>query len=328
MRLAHILLLTLVVIILAGSATAAGNPADGLALYLPLTTDLRDHSANRHPVEVVGNVELRGEGAYFGGRRDWLEAPHIPLNERPFAVALWVRDESEERVVGLVEQFDLDRYNLHFSLFLRENRQPYFGFQHNDLMSPLNIPWEAEWRHLVFQFTGEFQQIWINGRLICSRRTTAYQGTGGVTSIGKVPRWSGLSGKDLVGYLREVRIYQRTLAVEEIAELSDARWLPGGAVQLAASDGNAKSGKPTKQHASLASMLPENAALPFLEIDGKRITVNGRPGQVYELQGTTDFNTWTPLGQSTNEIGRVTYVESEDAPAMQFYRVLVVNAAE
>ncbi len=315
----------LAVFALCFATAATAGIADGLALYLPLTGDLRDHSANRHPIVNVGNVELKPEGAWFAGRKDWLEAPFIALNERPYAVAMWIKETTLNRQVGLVEQFDLNQRGRHLHLMLRGNRQPYFGHYARNLASPVSVPREQEWLHVVFQYDGEAQQIWIDGRLVVSMRAEPYHGTFGVTAIGKAPRWSNVESQDFVGFMREVRFYHRTLAVEEIAELSDARWLPGSAGQLAASDGKAGS---AKERSPLAAMLPENRKLPFLEIDGKRITVNGRPGQVYELQGTGDFNTWTPLGRSTNETGRVTYVESDDAPSMQFYRVMVVNAAE
>lgn len=304
-------------------ATARADIADGLFLHLPLTADLKDHSPNRHPIANVGKVEIRPEGAWFGGRKDWLEAPFIDLHDRPFAVAMWIKETTLHRQVGLVEQFDLNQRARHLHLMLRGNRQPYFGLLGRDSASPLSVPREQAWMHLVFQFTGEFQQIWIDGRLMVSLRSAPYRGTFGVTAIGKAPRWSNVNAEDFVGFMREVRFYHRALAVEEITELSDARWLPGSAGQLAASDNTAKelSNKPAP-----ASMLPENAALPFLEIDGKRITVNGRPGQIYELQGTSDFDTWSPLGRSTNETGRVTYVEGGDTPEMQFYRVLVVDS--
>ena len=89
-------------------AAEAGELGKGLALYLPLTTDLKDHSPAALPIKVVGGVHLNAEGAVFGGK-DWLEAPHIALNGRPFAIAFWMRDTTDEQSVGLVEQIDPDK---------------------------------------------------------------------------------------------------------------------------------------------------------------------------------------------------------------------------
>ncbi len=307
------------------TTAARADIAEGLSLYLPLTRDLQDHSPNKHPIANVGNVEIKPEGAWFGGRKDWLEAPFIDLHERPYAVAMWIKETTLNRQVGLVEQFDMARRNRHLHLMLRGNRQPYFGHYARNLASPVSVPRDEEWMHVVFQYTGEFQQIWIDGHLVASLRAEPYRGTYGVTAIGKAPRWSNVESKDFVGYLREVRFYQRTLTVEEIAGLSEKHWVSGEQptkASFAATDGPAK---PVPGLSAFAASLPEDRALPFLEIDGKRITVNGRPGQVYELQGTSDFKTWTPLGTSTIETGRVVYVESEDSPGMQFYRVAVLG---
>jgi RNA polymerase sigma factor (sigma-70 family) len=102
----------------------------------------------------------------------------------------------------------------------RENRQPYFGLYQQDQISPVGVPWEQEWMHIVFQHTGQFQQIWINGRLLASFRAEPYQGVSGVTAIGKAPRWANVPARDFVGHMRDVRIYHRQLEPAEIGLLS------------------------------------------------------------------------------------------------------------
>jgi len=77
-------------------AAEADELGKGLALYLPLTTDLKDHSPATLPIKVAGGVHLSAEGAVFGGE-DWLEAPHIALNDRPFAIAFWMRDTTASK---------------------------------------------------------------------------------------------------------------------------------------------------------------------------------------------------------------------------------------
>ena len=300
----------------------------GLALHLPLVSDLKDHSPAHHPIEVVGNVRIESEGAWFGGRMDWLEAPHIPLSEREFAVAVWIRETSRERHVGLVEQCDLASTGHHLHLMLRENRQPYFGFLDRDQISPVGVPREQVWMHLVYQYACGFQQIWINGHLVISRRAEPYQGTTGVTSIGKAPRWGNLPTRDFVGYMRDFRIYHRALEAGEIAALAVLREGSESKPDNAQTAGAAGGDRPDNAlAASLAAILPEDKTQPFIEIDGSQVTVNGRPGQIYVLQRTSDFVTWTPLKWFTNDMGKVIYIESADAPRLRFYRVLVEGPA-
>jgi hypothetical protein len=295
----------------------------GLALHLPLTADLKDHSPAALPVEVVGNVRVEKEGAYFGGRMDWLEAPHIALNGRPFSIALWIRETSEERTVGLVEQFDRNQPRRHLHLMLRGNRQPYFGIYDRNLASPLIVPRDQEWVHLVFQYTGAELQIWINGHLIIARKSPPYEGETGVTAIGKIPRWSNVPGKDLVGYMRDFRIYQRALSVEEIGVLAAIN-VPGAdaAVKLVQVDIPTLSQETVASRTAMSQVLSADPALPFLEISARQITINGQGGQIYTLQTSGDLNQWSPLMRLTNQTGRVVYDYQADQPA-QFFRVRV-----
>ena len=308
-----------------------GGLEDGLLLYLPFTTDLRDHSPSNHPIKVVGDVRFEPEGAVFGGQ-DWLEAPHIPLNHRSFAFAFWMRDTTSEQSVGLVEQFDARGRRRHFHLVLRKNRQPLFGFYPGRLLSPLSVPASQEWVHLVFQYDGEEQGIWMNGRLIGARRILPYEGTNGVTTIGKIPRWRNVPGSNFQGYLRDFRVHARTLSMEEIQILATPRLEVAGnqtGVFGPALPGNRNA--PFISPLALASRqaveagLSADASLPFLEFEDGMIVINGRAGQVYSLVATEDFNQWSILGQLTNHTGRLEH-ELSDAEAFsskRFFRVRV-----
>ena len=147
------------------SLRAANKLDEGLALYLPLTTDLKDHSPAQLPINVQGNVHTDPEGAAFGGEDDWLIAPHIQFDHRPFAIAFWMKDATSEQSVGLVEQLDENTRLRHFHIVLRKaSASLSFGFYPARFISPVSIPTDQEWVHLVFQYTGQYQQIWINGQ--------------------------------------------------------------------------------------------------------------------------------------------------------------------
>jgi hypothetical protein len=305
---------------------AAAGLTDRLVLHLPLTADLEDHSPSRQPIEIVGAVRIEPEGAWFGGRRDWLEAPHIALDDRPFAVAMWIKESGQARHVGLLEQFDLARRGHHMHLMLRENRQPYFGLYQRDQISPLGVPWDQEWVHVLFQYTGDFQQIWINGRLLASFRAEPYQGSSGVTAIGKAPRWANVPARDFVGHMRDLRIYHRQLEPAEIGLLSSSPFReaspdrrPGVTEDSEPSPGT----EPLPLAPALAAMLPDDPARPFLEIDGQQVTVNARPGAVYVLEISTDLRVWTPLARGGGETGTIAYLRPDPDAPMRFYRVRV-----
>jgi hypothetical protein len=308
-----------------------GGEADelgqGLALYLPFTKDLKDHSPAALPIKVVGSVHIGAEGAVFGGE-DWLAAPHIALNDRPFAIAFWMHDTTAEQSVGLVEQLDpnknLKRRHLH--IVLRKNRQPFFGFYPGHLLCPLTVPTNQDWVHFVFQYNGAKQEIWVNGRLICTRKTEPYEGTAGITTIGKIPRWSNVPGKNFQGSLLDFRVYQRTLDHREIEALASADNSAMAVTARAAQNINSPDLSPQARASreAMARVLPSDISLPFLEMDEHQITINGQAGQIYSLESTTDFNQWTEIALLTNQTGRVIYDWRDAATRpQQFFRVQV-----
>lgn len=277
---------------------------DGLALWLPLTRDLADHSGRGLRIEPVGGAVLDAEGVRLRGRRDWLEAPHVALHGRPFSVALWLRDETDEKTVGILEQFDRNRPKSHLHLMLRGNRQPYFGFYGADLFSPVGLPADREWVHLAFQYTGTHQEIWIDGRLMCRREMAPYLGEQGVTAIGKTPRWGNVPAKDFAGHLRDVRIYQRALSELEIGVLAGVR-TPPPASSTTTAPGPALSRKANLGRQAFVRQLSEDTTLPFIEIQTNGLVINGRAGQVYLLRRSGDFQRWEPVARLTNLTGRL-----------------------
>ncbi|MCX6910997.1 MAG: hypothetical protein NTY01_23550, partial [Verrucomicrobia bacterium] len=66
--------------------------------------------------------------------------------------------------------------------------RPHLGFYVNDLRSDARVTPADGWTHLVFQFTGSEQEIWINGTCAGSRQAKAFAGQTGDFVIGKTPR--------------------------------------------------------------------------------------------------------------------------------------------
>jgi hypothetical protein len=197
----------------------AGAPSAerGLVLHLPLRQDLLDHSRFARPVTVTGKVHIEQGAARFPGEGSWLTLPHIPLEGRPFAVALWVKVAGTGIGHGLFEQKDEDVENRHLHLALSGWR-PYFGFYENDARAKKYVPRDT-WTHLVFVFTGQDQEIWVNGEAAAHSHSVAYRGRNGETHIGRHPRLPQLRASDLDGWLREVRVYEGVFEAERIRAL-------------------------------------------------------------------------------------------------------------
>lgn len=287
--------------------------------YLPLRVDLLDHSTANHPVKAIGGVELHEGGAYFAGHTNWLELPHLDFGNRPFSVSMWIKTTGGNPMYGLIEQQDDNIPNRWLHIMLRGGRQPYLGFFVNDAISPRGIPL-GEWSYLVFQFDGTRQELWIDGRLFCARKSKAYEGTRGKTLIGKSPVWDNVPSKDFEGYMREIRIYGRTLSANEIVTLYRRD-------QIAPTNPKPVAGDVTTQPPTedLSNALAAQVGIPFLAIDGRKLVITGESNQIYDLQVTSDLSSvWQPLVTLTNHSGVVEFTDTNAQYLPQrFYRIKV-----
>jgi hypothetical protein len=196
------------------SAGTAGER--GLVLYLPLGKDFDDHSPFRRKVEVSGKVRLENGVAHFPGD-GWLTVEHIPLDGRAFAVSMWVKPETAKGSVGLLDQKDEDSENRHLHLALSVMR-PYFAFYANDTRSRRYLAY-GRWSHLVFVFTGERQEVWVDGSPIERSASKPYLGKSGDTVIGRRLEFPYLRATDFEGWMCEVRIYEGPFEGERVAAL-------------------------------------------------------------------------------------------------------------
>ncbi len=296
------------------AATAAPALESGLLAHLPMKDDLEDHSRARLPVEVSGRVTLRDGAAYFEGREDWLEMPFIALNDRPFTIATWLKPTGARPTYGVLMQWDRREKNHILHLMIRNGLCPWFGFYINDVVSPLSLSNADEWQHVTFQYDGKVQQIWINGRLICQRVATAYQGTKGKTCIGRNPGWSNVPGGDYEGWMSDFRIYDRALAFAEITALVAARPEAIPVVTMQA--------LPPAHPAG--SVAPAGASdVPVLSIDAEKMQLRGKAGAEYMVEASADLVTWEELGTLlVRSAGTVDFVD-EDAHRFRqrFYRL-------
>jgi hypothetical protein len=286
-----------------------------LALHLPLTHDLLDHSPHRHPVHVSGKVEIKNGAAFFAGKEDWLELPHLSLDERSFAISVLIQVTGPHSMYGLIEQRDQNVTGRHFHVMLRGELQPHLGFYINDAISPSTIP-RAAWTHLVFQYDGTHQQLWVDGRLLCQRTATPYLGTNGITAIGKSPRWSNVPSRDFEGSMRHLRIFGRALSYDEIAELGKS----DGRLSAPATDAPPATVSPIPRPEGQPS-----PSIPFLAIDGNRLRITGPAGTIMILEATPNLlQPWEPLAHLTNVTGQVEFIDSEAGRFPErFYRIVI-----
>ena len=212
-------------VLIPNDLVAGGDPVldAGLVSFLPLEGDL-DDAIGDNAVARSGGVAPAPGGATFDGS-GWLSLPHVALNGA-HAVSVWVKPDGDAGVMGLVEQRDANAGRRHYHLMLRGGLRPYLGFYMDDLVAPEPVE-RGRWTHLVFQYTGTRQEIWVDGRRVAERAARAYAGTSGATRLGRNPGWSNVGGSHFAGAMRRVRIYRRSLEPGEIEALH-RRELPDG----------------------------------------------------------------------------------------------------
>jgi len=194
-----------------------------LRAHLPFHDDLKDHSPNALDVVVKGDVRIAGESAIFDGDGDMLELPHIPFNDTAFSVCVWIKIGGEFSGYGILQQLDSNKSGRHLHLMLRDARKPHLGFYVNDLTSSHQVNIEDGWVHLIFQYTGAAQQIWINGQLAGERGAAPYAGQTGATCIGCAPDWDNVPAMSFKGAMRDLRIYGVALSPDQIGNLLGER---------------------------------------------------------------------------------------------------------
>ena len=305
--------------IFAAAMTTSAQPVDlnrGLLAWLPFTQNLKDASPNHLPVQTRGTVKIENGAAHFPGGSDWLELPTLPFHQ-PFALSLWIKADGPDAVYGLVEQHEANARNRLFHVMLRNRSQPYLGFYLNDVISPRSIN-RGEWTHLIFQYTGTHQEIWVNSKLLCSRKAQAYAGSQGLTRIGKNPGWTNVPPNNFQGSMRELRIYGRALLPQEVAELARP---PAGLELARGTEGTQNTTTVAAEISPLGVVAP---TLPFLSIEGNKLVINGTQGEIYSLLVTTNLSNWAPLATLTNSTGRVEFTDADAAVfSERFYRVEV-----
>ena len=180
------------------------------------STISRDSTGNGYDGEIQGAgwTEGRfGQGLEFdGGAADRVVVPHMAFNGIPFTISAWVRLNSITADQPILSQDIIPARNALLHCVVRNGR-PCLGFYNNDLLSNTVLS-TGKWYHLVFQYNGSHQRIYIDGSPDSGRAARAYEGTGGKTYIGFY------NSDSFNGTIDEVCIYNRSLTSSEISNLS------------------------------------------------------------------------------------------------------------
>ncbi|MFB0555997.1 MAG: LamG domain-containing protein [Phycisphaerae bacterium] len=188
-------------------------------------TTASDSSGNGYDGTINGDAQWvagqLGGALQFNGTNVEVRAPHIPLDNRSFTVAMWVNPVlfTGEQCVFTQNQSGAINLSLHFRLGgPGSGNVPAggvrMGFYSNDLDTVGGIIQDNTWYHITFwyDFENQDRRIYINGVQTAQGSATAYLGTSGDTVIGT---WD-INNQWFQGIIDDVQLYNHPLTENEI----------------------------------------------------------------------------------------------------------------
>ena len=156
----------------------------------------------------------------FRGTNSFVTAPHIPLDNRSFTIALWVNlAQNNAEHIAFSQGPNATNTGLHLRLGGTGNPAAggiNFGFYSNDLVTGGGLLELDTWYHLGFVYDIDAQQkrIYVDGVLVDEGASTPFLGDSGDTIIGS---WNNQQYLD--GMIDDVQVYHRVLAEAEVAKI-------------------------------------------------------------------------------------------------------------
>jgi hypothetical protein len=184
-------------------------------------TTAMDSSGNGNDGTLSGNPQWVGGqlgGALdFSGTNSRVTAPHIPLDNRSFTIALWVNlGQNTSEHIAISQGPGSTNNGLHLRLGGSGNPPAgglNFGFYANDLVTGGGLLELNTWYHLGFVYDVDAQQkrIYVGGALVDEATSTPFLGTTQDTLIGS---WN--SDQWFEGMIDDVQIYDEALTENNI----------------------------------------------------------------------------------------------------------------
>ena len=238
------------------NANAQSFITNGLVAYYPFNGNANDASGNGHNGIVYGatlatNRFNTPNRAYYFTRSGWspgtrLDEIYIPyssaFNSTNISVSVWVLETADNS-----GEVILARYQYGYSNPNGETWAMGFGSTNNstawisgatygtyDNVNSANVVPLNTWTHLVFTFDGQSFRIFANGKMIGTAIGSVPINVGGTSgiSIGVSDQANGW-WSPFEGIIDDVRIYNRALSTNEVAQLYALESAPIISVQKA-----------------------------------------------------------------------------------------------
>ncbi|MEA3225649.1 MAG: LamG-like jellyroll fold domain-containing protein, partial [Planctomycetota bacterium] len=180
-------------------------------------TTAMDTSGNGNDGELNGGAEWTdgqiGGGIQFNGADSSVIAPHIPLNNQSFTIAMWVNPVlyTDQTVIFSQVQTNSQGLSMHYRLW--GDGRVRMGFYSNDLDTVAGTVADNNWYHITFWYDadGPTRRIYIDGVQTAEDSGGPYLGASGDTRIGM---WN--NNQWFRGIIDDVQIYDHPLNENEI----------------------------------------------------------------------------------------------------------------
>jgi hypothetical protein len=202
--------------------------SDGLIAYYPFNGNANDLSGNGNNGTLVGNATFVeghiGATLYLDGDGDYVDlGTGFDLNNND-SVSVWINSHDlSRRYPAIFAKYETNHYgpydfDLHYDKINLWVSDGAGGYRSIDSISSIR---ENEWYHIVFTINGDTLNIYING--VLDTTTTGLpiisNNYDRVTVGRQAYMFSPYSNLEFIGYIDELRIYNRVLTQSEVTEL-------------------------------------------------------------------------------------------------------------
>ena len=197
-----------------------------LIAWYPLNGDTKDYSGNNlHLTNNEATVDVNGKigSCYLTNQsnKQYLNVTSSIItdalsNGNDFTVCFWQKVDSCQYAVMNISCGNTSATNRMLHIGMRSANVVSMGFYGDDLNGTFSFS-PDKWYHITAVYEKGYQKIYVNGKLINSRKSTNYLIVNGRFNIGSY------SNTTTTAFYNDVRIYNEALSAKQIKEIAQAK---------------------------------------------------------------------------------------------------------
>lgn len=197
-----------------------------LIAWYPLNGDTKDYSGNNlHLTNNEATVDVNGKigSCYLTNQpnKQYLNITSSIItdalsNGNDFTVCFWQKVDSCQYAVMNISCGDTSATDRMLHIGMRSANVVTMGFYGDDLNGTFSFS-PDKWYHITAVYEKGYQKIYVNGKLINSKKSTNYLIVNGRFNIGSY------SNTTTTAFYNDVRIYNEALSAKQIKEIAQAK---------------------------------------------------------------------------------------------------------